>query len=281
MTMSEEVRQGTGKFLRFAGPVGFLAKGFLYFCVGILIILSASGESEDESPQGVFKKIRGLPAGTGVAILSVLLAGLLLYSSWRLFEAFTGKGAEPGEGKWKRFFRHRLSPFVSACVYLSYAVFVIRLIFSIGSKPVCFPDCWRETVIGTVGLVLLGLAFAIAFVTQLLPALTGSFRKDMWSYRMNNHPYLARAFLVLGRIGFLGRAALFAVVSALFWAYVALPERAHGGESTISDSLDVLTGSVAGRVILMLIGIALTCYGIFAALNAHYKRFSTSDSSLS
>jgi hypothetical protein len=199
-----------------------------------------------------------------------------MYALWRLYEAATGMGADPGEGKTKQFFRHRLSPFISACVYLSYAAFCIRLLFSIQSSPVCFPACWRDTIWGTIFLALLGLAFAIAVITQLIPALTGSFRQDMRKDRMARHPRATTAFILLGRVGFLGRAALFAALSALFWAYVAWPDRATKKGSAISDSLDLFTGSTGGQVILGLIGVAVICYGIFAALNAYFKRFDTS-----
>jgi len=272
-----EVKRGGGRVVRFAGATGYFAKGFLYTCIGILIIVSAAtpGKSEDESPQGVFKKIASLPSVAGAVILSVLLVGLLAYAIWRLFEAFTGAGSLPTDSKLKSFFRHRLSPFISACVYLSYAAFCIRLLFSISSKPVCFPACWRDSVWGTVLLALLGLAFLIAVITQLIPALTGSFRADMRTDRMARHPRSGRIFLGLGHVGFLGRAALFAALSALFWAYVFWPDRAENGGSTISNSLDIFTGSTAGRVVLGLIGVCVLLYGIFAALNAYFKRFVT------
>jgi uncharacterized protein DUF1206 len=273
--MSEEVRRKGGRFLRFAGAAGFFAKGFIYFFIGLLILLSAAGENEDESPQGVFKMIASLPSAAGTAILSILLVGLLAYAVWRLYEAFTGLGSTANEKAATRFFRHRLSPFISACVYLSYAAFCIRLLFAISSNPVCFPACWRDTTAGTVLLALLGLAFAIAMVTQLIPALTGSFVKDMRRDRLRKSPKLGKIFLIMGRIGFLGRAALFAALSALFWAYVFWPRSVSGGGSTISNALDILTGSTAGRAVLGLIGVLLIIYGLFAALNSYYKRFDT------
>ena len=215
-----KVKQEGRRFVRFAGAAGFFAKGFLYTFVGILVIVSSSGTSADESPQGVFKRIQSFPNGWGTAALALLLAGMMLYALWRMFEASTGAGATQDEGKMKRFFRHRLSPFISGCVYLSYAAFCIRLLFGLRSTGgVCFSACWRDSLGGTVLLALLGLAFLITMVTQLVPALTGNFRGEMRAGRMARWPRLGRAFLILGRIGFLGRAALFPAVSALFWAY--------------------------------------------------------------
>ena len=277
-----QLRREGGRFVRFAGAAGFLAKGLIYIGCGVLILVSAfqgsSGGNRDESPQGVFKRVSQMSSGLGVTLLSLLLVGILMYAVWRLFEAVTAVGlrSEPRRvGKLKAFFSYRLSPFISACVYLSYAAFCIRLLLSVASSPVCFPACWRDTVWGTVLLALLGLAFAIAVVTQLIPAVTGSFRKDMRSDRMQVHPARGRAFVLLGRVGFLGRAALFASLSALFFAFVLWPRRARTSGSTISQALDAFTGKPGGRVILFLIGITVTCYGVFAALNAHYKRFTT------
>ena len=271
----EDSATTAGGLLRFAGAAGFFAKGFLYTFVGVLILVtSLLSSSEDESPQGVFKKIQALSAGWGTAILSLLFVGMILYAIWRLFEAATGLGANADDGKLKRFFSHRLSPFISGCVYLSYAAFCIRLLFGLRSaNNVCFPSCWRDTAWGTVLLALLGLAFLVAVVTQLVPAVTGNFRKDMRADCMMRWGRLGKSFLVLGRIGFLGRAALFAAVSALFWAYVFWPHKAKSNGSAISESLDQLTATKGGRVILTLIGLMVVCYGAFAALNSYFKRF--------
>jgi hypothetical protein len=271
------VRRESGRFIRFAGAAGFFAKGFLYSFIGVLILVTSTGASEDESPQGVFKKIQSFSTGWGTAILVLLLLGMLLYAVWRLFEAATGLGASDGDGRFKRFFRHRLSPFISACVYLSYAAFSIRLLLGLRSSGggVCFPSCWRDTAWGTALLALLGLAFLIAFVTQMIPAVTSNFRGDMRADRMLAWPKVAKLFLVLGRVGFLGRAALFAAVSALFWAYVFWPKRATSSGSTISASLDQLTATTVGRVLLGFIGICTICYGVFAAMNTYFKRFVT------
>ena len=112
-------------------------------------------------------------------------------------------------------------------------------------------------------------------VTQLIPALTGNFAKDMRMDRIRRSPTFGRIFLIMGRMGFLGRAALFAALSALFWAYVFWPKSVSGSGSTISNALDLFTGSTAGRAVLGVIGVLLIIYGLFAALNSYYKRFDT------
>ena len=75
----EDSATTAGGLLRFAGAAGFFAKGFLYTFVGVLILVtSLLSSSEDESPQGVFKKIQALSAGWGTAILSLLFVGMIL-----------------------------------------------------------------------------------------------------------------------------------------------------------------------------------------------------------
>jgi uncharacterized protein DUF1206 len=268
------------RFVRFAGAAGFISKGLIYLGCGLLILGSVFSptpkDAQDESPRGVISVIGTLSPVLGIGLLVVLLVGLCMYALWRFFEAFTGVTAAPGETGVRKFFSRRFAPFISACVYISYAAFCVRLLFSMRSQPVCFPACWRFTVWGRVLLTLLGVAFAAAVVTQVMPAVTASFKGDMRDDRMRRHPDWAKVFSFIGRIGFLGRAALFGSVSALFFTFVLWSEgRESDGKSTVSQALDAFSGSNGGRVLLFLIGLSVSCFGIFAALNAYFKRFLT------
>jgi hypothetical protein len=66
--------------------------------------------------------------------LSVVAPGLGLYATWRFWEAITGEGYDQYFSKLKNFFKFRLSPFVSGCVYSLYLGFIIYLITKVPSR---------------------------------------------------------------------------------------------------------------------------------------------------
>ena len=84
--------------------------------------------------------------------LKFLHLALLCYIVWRFWECFTFQGADATFSPLKNFFAYRLSPFTSGCVYIAYGYYIVRILAN-SSTNVCYPDCWRDSVIGRVCLV--------------------------------------------------------------------------------------------------------------------------------
>jgi hypothetical protein len=40
-------------------------------------------------------------------------------------------------------------------------------------------ECWTQTTAGRAGLVLIGIGFLAAFLSQLVPGLTGRFKREL------------------------------------------------------------------------------------------------------
>ena len=143
-------------------------------------------------------------------------------------EAFSGQGASPSRSKSSNFFKYRLSPFVSGCVYLGYLYYIIQLLIrrshsgpstkprtgttgsagpptatSSSSSSSCFPSCWKNSAAGLFGLFIFGFAFVIATITQIIPAVTGQFEQDLKTYyQCEPIPnWVRRAIHIMGRIG--------------------------------------------------------------------------------
>ncbi|RUP23027.1 hypothetical protein BC936DRAFT_139048, partial [Jimgerdemannia flammicorona] len=177
------------KIVTWLGRIGFVAKGVVYGLVGGMTCASASKlrlpgkANENESPQGAFIFIGGFPIGTPLLIITFI--GVLFYSVWRFWEAITGQGSDAQFSAKKNFFRYRLSPFVSACVYAGYLYYIAKLIPIVQDdrdeedSPGCFPACWRDTALGRAGLVAIGVAFCIATLTQLINAFTANWHGDL------------------------------------------------------------------------------------------------------
>lgn len=178
------------------------------------------------------------------------------------------------------FFRYRLSPFVSGCVYAVYSYYIFEILIQASEEEQqqkaasdSFPQSWDATALGRAGLGLLGIAFIIATITQVMNAITGNFAPDMrpmskWEMRI---------LMLLGRIGFAGRALTFGTLSGLFWDTLANPhqDNASGRQNMVAKAISKLADSGGGRFFMMLLGIMLVIYAVFAVANAYYKLFPT------
>ncbi|KAG0766533.1 hypothetical protein G6F62_008307 [Rhizopus arrhizus] len=279
------VRKKYTTLLKWIGRVGFIAKGVVYGCIGVLTLTNLTGawtpngSEGNESPQGAFLLLGGIPA-VGRSILIVMAVGLCLYIIWRFWEAITGQGSDASFSKKKNFFRYRLSPFVSGLVYTAYAYYVIHMIFQteeeqqVSASSKTFPASWTESGIGKAGIVLLGIAFMIAFLTQMINAIKAPFIKDLKTSEPDARRWEAFLVHTMGRIGFFGRAVLFGTLSGFFWD--SLAQRNESGEKNmVAAAVSKLANTAGGRFLMVVLGVCLVIYACFAVSNAYYKYFPT------
>eukprot|EP00026_Physarum_polycephalum_P008805 Phypoly_transcript_08906.p1 GENE.Phypoly_transcript_08906~~Phypoly_transcript_08906.p1 ORF type:complete len:371 (+),score=37.56 Phypoly_transcript_08906:174-1286(+) len=258
------------KYEHWVGRIGFGAKGLVYSFVGGMTCASASrltGEVNG-SPQGAFILIGDFPGGDGW--LLVMLLALSCYVAWRWWEFFTFQGADATFSPFKNFFAYRLSPFISGCVYVAYGFYIIEILAN-RNKPTCYPECWRHSVLGKIGLVLFGTAFAIACLTQLLNTFTKKWHPEIEWTKCNK--YEKWLLLVFGHAGFMGRSGLFVFVSILMFR--ALRGTVHQSGNTIANGINQFIGTGAGRAFMFIFGFLTLMYGIFAILCTRYRYFPT------
>lgn len=137
-----------------------------------------------------------------------------------------------------------------------------------------FPASWTGTAIGKAGIALLGIAFIIAFLTQIINAVQGTFIKDLKTSEPNARKWEAFIIHTLGRIGFFGRAALFGTLSGFFWDSLAMANES-GSKNMVAAAVSKLANSKGGRFFMVILGVSLVFYALFAVLNVHYKYFPT------
>jgi hypothetical protein len=282
----KQIKKSHYGIVAFFGRVGFLTKAFIYGTIGGLTCESAfTSTLNNESPQGVFILLGSIPNAAGRILLICILIGVGIYATWRFWEGLSGQGYESSFSKWKNFFRYRISPIASGIVYIAYGIYIITLLIehqpvqpgsSFQSKGSCFPICWKNTVIGKIGLGLLAVAFTIATITQLIPALTGNFRNEMDFSKLNKMRIIKYPFLAFGHIGFLARAVLFFLVCFLFWkilfgSFIYLDQY----QSTVGQAINSIRGTSWGRNIMRTLGIGLIMYAVFAFMCIYFKIFPT------
>ncbi|KAI9243400.1 hypothetical protein BDA99DRAFT_530506 [Phascolomyces articulosus] len=279
------VRPQHVKIVRFIGRCGFIAKGVVYGIIGVLIMTNVSGtytpngSQGNESPQGAFLLLGGIPA-IGRPILVVMAIGLITYLCWRFWEAITGQAYDAALSDRTNFFRYRLSPIVSGLVYCGYLYYLIQMIYqteeeqrkTASSKE--FPASWTDTTVGSAFVGIFGVAFMIAFITQMVNAVTGNFIPDLKTCEPTARKWEAITVHMFGRIGFGGRAAMFGTLSGFFWE--SLAERNESGEiNVIAAAIGKLSTHTGGLFFMVLLGLGLIIYGLFAIGNAYYKYFPT------
>ncbi|KAJ8653800.1 hypothetical protein O0I10_010599 [Lichtheimia ornata] len=279
------VRPRHAKIVRFIGRCGFVAKGVVYGIIGVLILTNVSGawtpngSQGNESPQGAFLLLGGIPA-IGRPILVVMAIGLITYLVWRFWEAITGQAFDAMLSKRTNFFRYRLSPIVSGGVYCAYLYYLIQMIYQTNEEQQKtassneFPASFTDTTVGSAFVGVFGVAFMIAFATQIQNAVTGNFIPDLKTSAPDARKWEARIVNLSGRIGFGGRAAMFGTLSGFFWDSLA-KRNESGNVNVVAAAISKLATHDGGKAFMVLLGLGLIIYGLFAIANAYYKYFPT------
>lgn len=285
-TKPSQVNDKYSETVRIFGIIGFTTKAILYSFIGGLTISSALTDIDtNSSPQGVFVFLGSSPNYTGYIILVSVLVGIIIYALWRFIEGFSGQGYDPNFSRKKNFFKYRLSPLASAFVYTAYGIYIVSVLTSPIPAPgssirnqdeSCFPLCWRNSLLGEIGLGLVAVAFTIATITQLIPAFTGNFKIEMDKTRLQKNKIIKKLFFILGRIGFFARAILFFLVCFLFWSVLfGTFSQFNSKEATVSQAINGLQKYMLGKVVMIVLGLGLIIYGVFALMNTYFKIFPT------
>jgi ABC-type Fe3+ transport system permease subunit len=121
------------------------------------------------------------------------------------------------------------------------------------------------------GAFWLGLLAAILITMAVFlvsRAWRRSFQPRLERDRMS--PRMWRLATVLGTVGYLGRAGLFAVVGGCIFA-AAIEDRPRYGQG-VNGALRVLANSTAGPALLGLLAAALVIYGLYMFIETRYRR---------
>jgi hypothetical protein len=270
------------------GRIGWLAKGAVYLVTGVLAMTIAldgagGGSSSDDSDTAAGEvsqtgAVAAIAESTGGAILLWVLAiGLVVYALWRLFTV-----ALPAENSAKTWAK-RVAYVVSALVYLALAFTAVTIATSPesgsqqggedhrveGFTRALLESTGGRYLVGTVG-VALG-AIAAVFVWN---AVSASFASELDHRGVG--PVSSRHLVLLGRIGWIGRAAMMALIGwFLVQAARNFDAREAGG---LDDSLRRATDSGIGTVLVFVVAAGLLVFGAFCVLSAPRQRLVGTDS---
>ncbi|ROQ66444.1 uncharacterized protein DUF1206 [Streptomyces sp. 840.1] len=267
-------RAGNGSAVEAAGRAGFVARGVIYFLVGVLALRIAfndtggsGGKTADRG--GALSEIAQKPFGSVLLwVLGVALAGMAL---WRLSEAAFGAAGPDGQKATKRLASAGRAVFYG---FVSYSV----LMFAAGdrgsgsgssdaqsqdvtAKALDLPG--GRWLVGAVGVGVAGAGLWIAGRAALR-----KFHKHLRMGEMSRTE--RRAVDITGVFGGVSRGLVFAVAGGFA---VAAAVKARSGEAKgMDDTLRSLSTTPAGPWLLALIAVGLAAFGLFSFANARRRR---------
>ncbi|HXF30520.1 MAG TPA: DUF1206 domain-containing protein [Solirubrobacterales bacterium] len=246
---------------------GLLARGVVYFVIGLLALELALGEGgKTTDQQGAMKAIAGQSYGK---VLLVLLAiGLAGYAIWRLTRAVVGHGAEQRDDT-----SDRVAAFASGIVYAALCIVAIGILVGSGSSS--SSQKAKETTAGVLGwsggqvfVAIVGVALIGVAVYQAYKGLSRNFLEDAKTGEMSEST--RKAYTFLGVFGLVARAVIFALVGygILKAAIEYDPKEAVG----LDGALHKLTQTAFGPWLLGIIAVGLAGFALYSVADARYRK---------
>lgn len=246
--------------------IGLIAKGIVYFILGILAFMAAfefGGQlNAGANRKGVFDFILEAPGGRW--LLGLLSVGLICYSLWRGVQAFIPHK----EIKWIK----RLRYLFSGLTYLSIAFTAIQLILhtykdngdSKRNLAAQLMEAWYgQWLAGAAALLMAGIG-----IYQIWYGLSEKYKKHV--QRLSDqagHSFL----LYSGKAGYVARGVVWLVIAYLLSKAALHENAAKAGDS--GKAFVFVENASFGSYLLGALGMGLMAYGFFNFVRARYESF--------
>lgn len=281
---AEDFIQAHPWVIRF-GRIGWAAKGVVYLLTGVLAFtivadpFGSGGGSQSEGeadPSGAVATIARQPFGE--VLLWTLAIGLFIYSLWRIVTVLL-----PADVDGHSVLR-RIGYLVSAVTYIVLglaAVSLARRPGSPGGQDSESQDSQVSEITRSVldwtggrwlvfaaGAVLIGIA-----VYFFWKGVTGSEEKQLEHRSVG--PFSWDAIRMMGRIGWIGRAAMMGLIGVFVAraAYLYDPDEARG----LDDSLRRIADDSIGMLLVIVVAVGLTVYGAYCIVTTPSRKLVASD----
>jgi hypothetical protein len=248
--------------------LGYASIGVVYMIVGALAAAAAFGRGgATGGQQSAFRMILQQPFGR--VALGVIALGLLGYVLWRFLSALTDSEHRGSDAKGLAL---RATSIGRGIVYAGLCVEVVRLMMNGRSgsggdqKAKHWTAALMEQPFGPWLVGLVGLGIVVTGAYQLYAAWDSKLSKRLSLGRMDDR--VRRKVVAISRFGIGARGVVFFVIGgSLVLAGVKHNPNAARGTSGALSALP--------QPLLALVGVGLIAYGVYALVNARYRRIST------
>lgn len=242
---------------------GWFARGVVY-CLLAYLALTGAGAS-DASPQGVFRSVQEMTAGSW--LLGLLAAGLALYGAYRLYSAALDT---EGKGDHAKGIAVRIGYAASGLAHFFLAYAAIRLATGQpsgggGETEERAAGMILDIPLGQTILGVLGLAFLAAAAHQLIKAWTIEFMEDMAASA-------PRWVVPVGRAGLAARAVVFVIIGISL-----LSAGWFGTAGEVKGLGDALSSLTEHPELYSLVAIGLFLFGVHSFVDARWRRIRNED----
>ena len=253
---------------------GYLARGFIYLSIGIMAVAAALELTpKAQGSRGVLEAWAHWPFG----VLLLWLAGLGLYAfaGWRLLQSVFDADRQ-GDSLWAM--ASRLGQAVSGVVYGGLGVSVFGLIDTL--EDLTEADEQEQTrqavatILGLPGGELLIAAAGLFILGAGLGNIVQVFGRDFCK-PLACDAAIARWAPWVGRAGYLGRGIAFLPVGALM-LMAGLKTRSRDATG-VGGALQMMEGQPYGEVLMITVALGLIAFGVFAFIEARYRRIAVDE----
>lgn len=261
-----ELTAGKNQWLEKLARTGLAAKGFVYSLIGILAFMAAfeiaSQSTENADRAGVMSTVKNMPGGT--IILGALVAGLVCYSVWRMFEAF---GMKNKKKNWPKKIRYVFSAL--SYLLIAYAAFQVLMYNDSGesnshwSQEFIYKD-FGKILVGAIALAMAGIG-----IYQIYYGFSEKYRKKFSGSGIpsSNASILLRS----GKIGYAARGVVWLIISYLLIRALLNARASEAGDT--AKAFGFIESSSYGSYLLGTLGLGLLAFGFYNFLRAAYEEF--------
>lgn len=249
--------------------IGFVAKGAVYFMVGLLATQVAFGMKGEAT--GTQQALREFITPTFGSILLIgCAAGLFAHAIWRILQSIVDP--ENREDSLNTAIL-RIVDFFTGGLYLSLSYAAIQIFRGLSTESSGEnTEVWVSKILdlpyGKWIILFFALVIVIAGLYQFYLAYTASFEYRFDSQRMNSKEQ--KTLRQLGRIGFVAWGIVYLMMGFLFYnAAISYDPNQAGG---LADALNALRDQPYGIWILGITSGGLLIYGIYLLVLSYYHK---------
>jgi hypothetical protein len=254
------------KWIERTARVGLAARGLVYVLIGILAFqIAFVDRAERADQQGAFQTLA--QNGFGKAILWLVILGFVGYGLWQATEAAWGHRTERDDRK------RTASRIDKAVIYLILAVVAFRVVTSTSTGGQGGEQVTAKLLQMTGGQVLVGLAGVVIVAAAVVLAWRGLRTKFEEHLDLSElGPGARSAVITLGKVGYVARGIVFALVGILVVVVVAAvtfdPDKARGMDAALRQ----VAAQPYGPWLLSLMALGLMCFGAYSLAESRYRR---------